>query len=382
MAFKYADRVKDTTTTTGSGAITLSGTAAAGFQTFASALATGDTFTYCIDDGASAYEVGIGTLVTSTTMSRDFIIESSNADDYVSFAAGTKNVFITDTSWKILPSSVPATAPAGTVRTFSRTFALRSMLSQVGPNGAEYAMQPYMARNRIALWNPGGSSTGVPGTFGMFPPTVSGSLARLTTTTNVATRMRRVGFPTTATAGTIASVYSTVGQFTAGSGVAGDGSGFVYTCRFVPSNAAAVSGERFFCGMSSSVAVPTNVDPATLTNQIGIAQLSTDSTQLYLVYGGSAAQTAIALGATNFPAGTLSTTAFEITITAPSTVANTYYVQITNLNNGGTYNTTLSGATAVPQNSVLLNWRIWKTNNATALTAAFDLGQTYIETEA
>lgn len=384
MAFKFKDRVKDTTTTTGTGTVTLDNTSSTGFRTFASALAVSDTAPYCIQDSvAGAWEVGFGTLVTSTTFSRDTVTASSNANALVSFVAGAKDIFITDIATVIVPPLASTTAPSGTVQIGSKAIANRTLLSQVNLNTVENVVQPFLGRGRVALWNAPGSSTGVPGTFGMFPPTLSGTLARPTTTTNVATRMRRTGFPTIATAGTVASVYSTVGQYTAGSGTAGDGSGFHYVCRFVPANTAAVAGERFFCGISSSVAAPTNVDPSTLTNSIGVAQLSTNSTQLYLVYGGSAAQTAIALNGSDFPAGTFGTTAFEISIYAPSNTANTYHVQVTNINTGATYNTTLSGAaTVVPQSTTLLNWRIWKTNNTTNVLAAFDLGQVYVETDA
>lgn len=384
MAFKYFDRVLDTTNTEGTGALTLFDLSPIGFRGFYPALSVNDTTSYCIEDTTTSdWEVGIGTLTSTSTLARTTVIASSNANALVNFGEGSKNVFITMPSWDIIPQLTSSTSAVGTVQIGSKSIASRAMLAQVNVNEVENVLQPFIGRNRIALWNSPGSSTGVPGTFGMFPPTLSGTLSRLTTTTNAATRMRRTGFPTTSTAGTLATVYSTVAQYTAGSGTAGDGSGFHYVCRFVPSNGAAVSGERFFCGMSSSVSIPTNVDPATLTNSIGVAQLSSSSTQLYFVCGGSVAQLAVGLGATDFPAGTLGTTAFEISIYSPSNVANTYYVQITNINTGASYNTTLSGSsTSIPQSTTLLNWRIWKTNNATALTAAFDLGQVYIETDA
>ena len=125
--------------------------------------------------------------------------------------------------------------------------------------------------------------------------------------------MRRLGYVSSATAGSLAGQYISVAQFSAGSG-SYDGSGFFYICRFIPSSASTVSGMRFFVGMSSNISAATNVDPSTLTNSIGVGQLSTDATQLYLCYGGSAAQTTIALGATYFPGNTLSTTPYELAI--------------------------------------------------------------------
>ena len=93
MAFVLADRVKETTTTTGTGAITLLG-AGAGFQSF-SAIGDGNTTYYTIaGQTGSEWEVGIGTYTSSgTTLSRDTVLASSNSGSLVSFSAGTKDVF-------------------------------------------------------------------------------------------------------------------------------------------------------------------------------------------------------------------------------------------------------------------------------------------------
>jgi hypothetical protein len=93
MAFVVKDRVKETTTTTGTGTITLAG-AVTGFQAF-SVIGDGNTTFYTIAGGAE-FEVGIGTYTLSgTTLSRTTILESSNAGAAVNFSAGTKDVFVT-----------------------------------------------------------------------------------------------------------------------------------------------------------------------------------------------------------------------------------------------------------------------------------------------
>lgn len=93
MALVLADRVQETTTTTGTGTVTLAG-AATGFQSFA---AVGDgNSTYYTITGGTDWEVGIGTYTSSgTTLSRTSVLSSSNSGSLVNFSAGTKNVFVT-----------------------------------------------------------------------------------------------------------------------------------------------------------------------------------------------------------------------------------------------------------------------------------------------
>ena len=94
MALVLADRIKETTTTTGTGTITLGG-AQTGFESFAG-IGDGNTTYYVIQHtSANEFEVGLGTYTSSgTTLSRDTIYTSSNSDAAVNFSAGTKIVFV------------------------------------------------------------------------------------------------------------------------------------------------------------------------------------------------------------------------------------------------------------------------------------------------
>ncbi len=95
MALVVKDRVRETSTSTGTGTIILNG-AVSGFQGF-SVIGDGNTTYYTIVDAATgSWEVGIGTYtLTGATLSRDSVLESSNAGNKVDFAAGTKDVFCT-----------------------------------------------------------------------------------------------------------------------------------------------------------------------------------------------------------------------------------------------------------------------------------------------
>ena len=95
MALVLADRVQDTTTTTGTGNVTLSGSPPAGYQSFATGVGNGNTTYYTIT-GGSEWEVGVGTYISaSTALSRDTVLASSNSGNLVNFSAGTKTVFVT-----------------------------------------------------------------------------------------------------------------------------------------------------------------------------------------------------------------------------------------------------------------------------------------------
>lgn len=97
MAFAYFDRVKETSTTTGTGAITLAGAATGGFRAFSSVYSNGDTMYYCITDQAgSNWEVGQGTYNSGgNTLSRNSVYASSNSNAAVNFTSGSLYVFTT-----------------------------------------------------------------------------------------------------------------------------------------------------------------------------------------------------------------------------------------------------------------------------------------------
>jgi len=95
MSLILADRVQETTTTAGTGTITLAG-AVTGYQSFA-VIGNGNTTYYCIAGlGTNEWEVGIGTYSSAgTTLARTTILASSNGGSVVTFSAGTKSVFVT-----------------------------------------------------------------------------------------------------------------------------------------------------------------------------------------------------------------------------------------------------------------------------------------------
>lgn len=94
MAFVVKDRVKETTTTTGTGTVTLLG-AATGFQSFSAIGNSNSTYYTIVAQTGTEWEVGVGTYTTSgTLLSRTTVLSSSNSGSLVNFSAGTKDVFV------------------------------------------------------------------------------------------------------------------------------------------------------------------------------------------------------------------------------------------------------------------------------------------------
>jgi len=423
MALVIADRVQETTTTTGTGTVTLAG-AATGFQSFA-AIGDGNTTYYTIAGiGTSEWEVGIGTYTASgTTLSRTTVLSSSNSNSLVTFSAGTKNVFCSypagksvneDASDKVsgyvienssigatTPStgafttvnltgttnqvssvtvaSIPAAPSAGNLKTFARNigggYAAPAFLNATN---AAYPLQVALSNKRVSYITPNITFNNVD-SWSM-TTSVSGQQASSIAATNMFTRALRLGYAATAAAGTLGYLRSTTVNFYAlGSATSPAYGGFYMTTRFgYESN---VASKRSFTGMTSSVANPTNVEPSTLINCIGVGQ-GAANTNLFIYYGGSAAQTPIDLGS-SFPSNTSATDWYELVLFAPPTSNNTVYYQVTRLNTGDITTGTLTGTagTVLPANTTFLSFRHWITNNTTAAITNMSFGGFWIETD-
>jgi hypothetical protein len=95
MALQLKDRVLETASAPGTGTVTLLG-ASLGYQSFNTALTSGNTTYYAIADlGGANWEVGIGTFTSPNQLARNTILESSSGGSAVNFSSGTQNVFIT-----------------------------------------------------------------------------------------------------------------------------------------------------------------------------------------------------------------------------------------------------------------------------------------------
>ena len=321
-----------------------------------------------------------GTITTSGTIAIDTSVVPQ---------LGTANTF---TGNQTMPVTVltggtsDPTAPSGTaLSVYSKTLGGKPFLFTEASGARIALIQNSLFQKNIGLFTPGAGSTTLPPLIGSgtyTQPTTAATLtARTLATTNNFTRTKRIGFVTNTTAGRFAGVYLTGANW-----AIGDGStygGFYFAFRFGISDATLVSAPRMFLGLSSSVATPTNVEPSTLTNIIGVGMGAAD-TNLKIFYGGSAAQTPIDLG-TNFPVTTSTNQGYEVIFSNAYTSNNSVSYQITNLNTGTVATGTLTAATPgtqLPASTTFLGHQLWRTNNATAAAAGLDLGYVYCEGDA
>ena len=148
MALVLKDRVKETTTTTGTGSFSLAG-AVTGYDSFGQIGNTNTTYYAVYLDGGSEWEVGIGTYTAPSTLSRDTILASSNSGSIVTFSAGQKTIWCDypagkavylDASGSISEPIVNISGLSGAISTvdtiaFDTTYATTLTAGQLGWDG-------------------------------------------------------------------------------------------------------------------------------------------------------------------------------------------------------------------------------------------------------
>ena len=150
MALVLNDRVKETTTTTGTGNITFAG-AVSGFDTFATGIGNDNTTYYAIAHlTVDEWEVGLGTLASdSATMVRTTILTNSDGNtSAVDFAAGTKDVFCTFPASKTMDMTLTTAgdilyaSSANTPARLAKGTGLQVVQMNSGATAPEWAASP------------------------------------------------------------------------------------------------------------------------------------------------------------------------------------------------------------------------------------------------
>jgi len=288
------------------------------------------------------------------------------------------NVTVTNNDLTLVNNASPV-APSAGCKLYSNTLGNRVM-PWVYADGYNYPLQGAIFKQPICYIMAAGSNISGVGSSTSALGTASATGMGVAST-NIFTRMRKVTFNSSAAAGSFSALRNNVFLCLGGNG-SGNG-GFYFHTRFAAADPAAVSGVRQFVGLRNSTAAPTNVEPDTITNCVGLAQLSTDSTQYYIVYGGSAAQTEIATGIPiyNGTPNQVNGVPIELSIYSKPGENSIFYYEVINMSNNTSVTGTLSGTpgTTTPASSTTLTWHLWRCNNATALQCNVAISTIYLD---
>lgn len=400
------DRVLETSTTTGTGALTLAG-AVTGYKTFASAkrddgtaIQVGDVVPYYIEavDGngvpTGAYESGIGTYSAAATLTRTTVLRSSNSDAAVSFAAGTKYVGLGLLGSRIvqldnanvmnLPivSANPSAPPTDTLALYARKMAGRVLPKFTPPSGVDSPLQPALFGNNVVMYMPNTGTTvglalGTPwavGTTVAHPAPTSTSMytqMKRTTSLNVVTTTNQLN--------SVSSIVNTAAQFWRGN-AAGLG-GFFFFARF-GIEAVAANTTRLFAGLQSGTTNILASDTIPAISCIGLWHDTTDGANVInlLTKNGTTATKNALAGSPTTPYSAGQGYDFYLFAKPNDTVI---YYRLDNLNTGAILSEG-SVTTTIPAAATFMGPCVGMSNgtaNVTAATTGIGVNRIYVESD-
>lgn len=276
----------------------------------------------------------------------------------------------------LLDATVPTTPTSGKCVLFAEQVGGRQMPAYIGPSGLDSVLQPFLARNKICYWSGIGNATTAPLALGMAAPTAVGTATAVNVSAGgyVAQTKRLRYAVTTASATAIAGWRLAVAQFSLGNSGVG---GFTYVQRWSPGGNGVPATKRMFHGLRNVVTGPTDVEPTTYVNCIGVGCNAADTTLSIIYNDASGTASTIPLGS-NFPKNNSNTDLYELCLfSRPNTTTVEY--QMRRLNTGHEATGTLS--TDLPSNTTLLAPLGWESVGGTSSTIGVDLVSLYIETD-
>lgn len=376
MAFKIADFVKETSTTTGTGSYTLAG-AVAGFQGIVAGIGSGNQSLFAATDGTD-WEIFYGT-VSGTTLSRDIVEASSNAGAAVNWGAGTKEIYITPTSsisQMMLELDSDAADPPvpsySSLKLWAKNRGGRLFLNMIGSSGLDTSLQPALFGNTVNMWLPGTGTT-VAINFGTsFTARNSGTSAAQATpnlaSTNFLTQMKRATFGTGTTATGASGIQSATTACWLGN-AAGMG-GFFFQARFgIETHQAAM---RYFVGLSANNAAMA-ADSSGWNNTVGIGKDSADSNWQIITRGTAVTKTDTGCACT---AGQV----LDLFMFAPPN-SSTVYARVVDPQTGTVYVNNVAFSTNLPSNTTFLYMQAHCQSTSGTTAKLLALNKMYLETD-
>lgn len=399
MAHILKDRVKDSTTTTGTGSVALANSAPTGFRTFGSVCANGDTAFYCIAHRtANEWEVGLGTYsTTGPSMVRTTVLASSNANALVSFSTGTKDIFNTMPADYIadfdnqkvlqLPATANPSVPAAdNIYFYARKISGRVMPKWMPPTGVDVVIQPALFGNKIVTFAPSSGTVGT-GSVAFSPAWTSNGTVSHPTPSNtspaISNQMKRTRYANvvTTTNQQLGPRFNAASEQQFWTGNAAGLGGFYFVTRFIVELYPA-STVRIFAGLTSTATGSVAISDTVLANTCGLWHDTTDPST--------------GAGAFNFVTKNAATaTKQPITLSNAIAAGNSYdfymfcppnsstlYWRLDDIVNNVTYENSTS--TTLPVNTAFMQPQVQMSNgtaNTTVTTSAIGIVGIYVESD-
>lgn len=274
----------------------------------------------------------------------------------------------------------PSPPAAGRGHLYAKDIAARMMPKWVGPSGYDYPIQSHIAFNNTSWWVAAGNSTTITA-VGAAALTATGTATAINVaTTNIYTMMRKLEYlVTTAATTAVAGFRGGVAQRRIGTPSASIPGGFFFACRWGPATGVATTTNRGFVGMTNSTAAPTDVQPSTLTNMVGMGWDAADTNIQLMCNDGAGTATKTDLGA-SFPVPTADrTNMYELVLFSPNSTTQSVGYRVTNLGTNAQVSGTIT--TDIPSNTTLLAPRGWMSVGGTSSVIGIALTSLYIETD-
>lgn len=293
---------------------------------------------------------------------------------------GAANAEIENGNLRVL---VPTTPPLSTAANGNALFSVlvggREMPAAFSSSGQFHTFQPHVGRNSVSLWQAAGNSTTI-SVIGDVALTATGTATAANwATTSIQTKTKRVEYlVTTAATTAVAGFRLAAAKWTIGSTAADGTGGFHFVCRWGPATGVATATTRCFVGMANTTAAPTDVNPSTITNIVGMGWDSGD-TNIQILYRGTGTVAKIDLGS-DFPRPSADRTdVYELTLYSPPGTTQTVGYRVEKLGTGKVASGVIT--TNLPTTSTALAPRGWMSVGGTSSVIGIALMTLYIESD-
>jgi hypothetical protein len=291
--------------------------------------------------------------------------------------AGAPDVQIEGGQLRLPAIPMPAVPAPGGLKFFGRNVAGRMMPAFVGPSGLSTPVQPFMARNKVRVYSIVGNN-GTDVQLGLALTPTGTSVGINWAATNFRTRMawRRWQVATASTTAVV-GLRGNANMFSVGADVASAG-GFHLSWIFRPGTGVANASHRLFVGLRASTVAPTDVDPSSVLNHIGVGYDAAD-TQMQIMHRDGGAGVKIPLGA-GFPKPSADESrAYRIELFSPPGTVHWVGYLLTDLETDATASGTVT--TSLPGPSTGLNVYSQMSVGGVSSVVGLDHSLIYMETD-